>query len=34
MKKRYLVIGIIILFYFFLFIGVEDINIMYIFVKN
>ncbi|CCL25857.1 iron chelate uptake ABC transporter family permease subunit [Clostridioides difficile] len=34
MKKRYLVIGIIILSYFSLFIGAEDINIMHIFVKN
>ncbi|HBF0146450.1 ABC transporter permease [Clostridioides difficile] len=34
MKKRYLVIGIIILSYFSLFIGAEDINIMHIFAKN
>lgn len=33
MKKRYLVIGIIILSYFSLFIGAEDINIMHIFAK-
>lgn len=34
MKKRYLVIGIIILSYFSLFIGAEDINIMHIFAKT